>query len=154
MESVASVTIDTTMQALWLSDRSRGLVVTITRDRHTWVTLPPALVTNLYTAVVSIPLALILHRQREPSLAVAWGGEASDAGKIGIPSGLATALGLKVGDQVDVVPAPSSSIPIAESISVEPANADDWEVVELNAGFLEDNALNQVGLLQEKKETA
>ena len=118
--------------------------MSITRDRHNWVSLPPALVNSLYTAAVSRPRPLLLHRQGKDAVAVAWGGEASEAGKIGVPSGLALALGLHAGDKVDVVPAPSSSLPVAESISVEPANADDWEVVELNAGYLEENALSQV----------
>lgn len=124
--------------------RRRGCAVSITRDRHNWVSLPPALVNSLYTAAVSLPLPLLLHRQGKDAVAVAWGGEASEAGKVGVPSGLALALGLHAGDKVDVVPAPSSSLPVAESISVEPANADDWEVVELNAGYLEEHALSQV----------
>ncbi|KAK2077572.1 hypothetical protein QBZ16_004417 [Prototheca wickerhamii] len=98
----------------------RGCAVSITRDRHNW---------------------------GKDAVAVAWGGEASEAGKVGVPSGLALALGLHAGDKVDVVPAPSSSLPVAESISVEPANADDWEVVELNAGYLEEHALSQVAIV-------
>ena len=33
---------------------------------------------------------------------------------------------------------------MASSISVEPASEDDWELVEIHAGFMEEQMLNQV----------
>jgi hypothetical protein len=35
-------------------------------------------------------------------------------------------------------------MPFASNVSVEPANEDDWEQVELNAGYMEEQLLNQV----------
>jgi hypothetical protein len=43
---------------------------------------------------------------------------------------------------VDVMPV--NNVPAARSATVEPANVDDWEVVEANAEYLTDNMLNQV----------
>ncbi|KAL6779495.1 PEX1 [Auxenochlorella protothecoides x Auxenochlorella symbiontica] len=123
----------------------RGLVVSITRERNTWVALPASLVTTLYTSGAGLPLPLTLFRPGKTPLAVAWAGEACEAGKLGVPAGLAGALGLKAGDQVEVTASPG--VPVAESVSVEPANADDWEVVELNAAFLEDHVLSQVAVV-------
>ena len=37
-----------------------------------------------------------------------------------------------------------NSVPAARSATVEPADVDDWEVVESNAEYLTDNMLNQV----------
>ena len=36
------------------------------------------------------------------------------------------------------------SVPAAVTVTVEPANTDDWEVVEQNAEYLEDQILTQV----------
>lgn len=118
-------------------------MVSITRERNTWVALPASLVTTLYTSGAGLPLPLTLFRPGKAPLAVAWAGEACEAGKLGVPAGLAGALGLKAGDQVEVTASPG--VPVAESVSVEPANADDWEVVELNTAFLEDHVLSQAG---------
>ena len=35
-------------------------------------------------------------------------------------------------------------VPVASSISVEPASEDDWELVEIHAGYMEEQMLNQV----------
>ena len=54
---------------------------------------------------------------------------------------LALANGLKDGDLIDVEVVQISAV--AKNISVEPCSIDDWEIVELNADFLESQFLNQ-----------
>lgn len=124
------------------TEHRHGLEVVVTRERNTWVSLPAPLVSTLYNAGAALPLALTLSRPGHASLAVAWAGEATQAGKLGVPAGLASALGLRPGERVDARSA--GTLPVAESVSVEPANADDWEVVEMNAAYLEDHILSQV----------
>ena len=36
---------------------------------------------------------------------------------------------------------------MASSISVEPASEDDWELVEIHAGYMEEQMLNQVSCI-------
>lgn len=38
-----------------------------------------------------------------------------------------------------------SDVPLATEVEVEPQGPSDWEVVEANAGFLEEHLLGQVG---------
>jgi hypothetical protein len=73
---------------------------------------------------------------------VAWAGGVSEGGNIAVPSALAAALGLVPGTIVHVHAVPN--LPAAASVTVEPLAASDWEVLELNAGLLEDQMLHQV----------
>ena len=54
----------------------------------------------------------------------------------------ARALGLQEGAAVAVRPLPDA--PPAVSVTVEPASEDDWEIVQLNGGFIEETLLTQV----------
>jgi SpoVK/Ycf46/Vps4 family AAA+-type ATPase len=62
-----------------------------------------------------------------------------------MPAALAHSLGLPAGAPVTVVPLPDD-LPPAASVTLEPASADDWEVVELNSDFIEEQLLNQGGV--------
>ena len=73
---------------------------------------------------------------------MAWSGAASTSKALEVPAALAACQGLSEGTQVRVHALPST--PIASRVSVEPANVDDWEQVELNAEFMEEQLLNQV----------
>lgn len=75
---------------------------------------------------------------------VAWAGAVSSAaGTIEVPSGLASALQLHAGTQVAIELL--LHLAAAAAVTVEPVSAADWEVVELNAGLLEEMLLSQVG---------
>ena len=59
-----------------------------------------------------------------------------------IPAALASCLGIAQGLTVSVKALPD--VPQAIGICVEPVSTDDWEVVEQNAGYMEEQILNQV----------
>jgi peroxin-1 len=117
------------------------------------VALPPSLASQLYQSRGGLPLVLELRSvlQRagislpsdDPKY-VAWGGSCGGAGAVGIPAGLLGSLGLAEGRPVLV--RPLWEVPQAVAVTVEPASEDDWEMVELNAEYLEGQLLTQVGL--------
>lgn len=59
-----------------------------------------------------------------------------------VPAALASCLGIAQGMNVAVKVL--SEVPQAIGICVEPVSTDDWEVVEQNAGYMEEQILNQV----------
>lgn len=61
-----------------------------------------------------------------------------------VPAALASCLGISQGITVAVKVLPD--IPQAIGICVEPVSTDDWEVVEQNAGYMEEQILNQARL--------
>ena len=69
---------------------------------------------------------------------VAWAGGAASSGCIEVPTALAAAQGITDGMLVTLRALPEC--PLASSVSVEPASADDWEQVELNAEYMEETA--------------
>ncbi len=73
---------------------------------------------------------------------VAWGGTACLGQHIEIAQACAESLGLREGTRVTMKAL--EDVPGAHSVSVEPANADDWEVVEAQAEYIEANLLSQV----------
>jgi hypothetical protein len=74
---------------------------------------------------------------------VAWSGDECVPGTIQLSAGLAAALSLPAGAEVTLEALPR--LAAAAAVVVEPVSAADWEVVELNAGLLEDMLLSQVG---------
>jgi peroxin-1 len=79
---------------------------------------------------------------RGPPRYVAWAGAVSaTSGALELASGLATALSLPAGTEVALEPLPG--LASAAAVEVEPAATEDWEVLELNAGLLEDVLLGQ-----------
>ncbi len=122
-------------------------------ERSSWVALPPSLASQLYQSKSGVPLVLEVRtviQQAGISLPsdtpsyVAWGGACGAPGSIGIPAGLLSSLGLPEGRPVVV--RPLWDVPRAVCVSVEPASEDDWEMVELNAEYLEGQLLSQVGM--------
>ena len=73
---------------------------------------------------------------------VAWSGNASKGQHLEVPGALAGCLGIAQGITVSVRAVPD--IPEAIGVYVEPISVDDWEVVEQNAGHMEDQILTQV----------
>ena len=131
--------------------RSPELVVQLTHERTGWVALPPALCSHLFAARAATPLALELRPiRRRAGVALpsdtpcyaSWVGDTCAAGCVGVPAALARALGLQEGAAVAVRPLPDA--PPAVSVTVEPASEDDWEIVQLNGGFIEETLLTQV----------
>lgn len=59
-----------------------------------------------------------------------------------IPTALANCLGIAEGLTVAVKAL--ADLPSAIGICVEPVSTDDWEVVEQNAGYMEEQVLTQV----------
>jgi len=106
---------------------------------------------------------------RQQRFCVAWGGGATPGGAapfLGVPAALAAHLKLEEGATVDVRPlllksagsndaassstsssASSAPPPRATRVSVTPASADDWEVVQAQAGLLEETITSQVGVV-------
>ena len=78
-----------------------------------------------------------------PAWHVCWAGGTAGGSCLEVPVSLARAQGLAEGTLVALRALPGC--PAASAVSVEPANADDWEQVELNAGYMEEQLLNQVG---------
>ena len=76
---------------------------------------------------------------------MAWSGASSTSNALEVPAALAACQGLSEGMLVRVHALQGT--PIASRVSVEPANVDDWEQVELNAEFMEEQLLNQVNSL-------
>nr|KAJ3418327.1 Peroxisome biosynthesis protein pex1 [Polyrhizophydium stewartii] len=85
---------------------------------------------------------------------VGWAGGQSHGSAVGLDQETAVieldvsfgqALGLRQGQQVNV--SFVQGIAGAESVSVEPASPDDWEILELHAGYLEEQMLNQLRIV-------
>ncbi len=117
-------------------------------ERSSWVSLPPALAARLAGAPLPLLLALRVAPPAPglppgPPAFVAWGGASCGPGCVGVPAPLAAALGLADGARVALEPRPD--LPDAAQVELEPASPDDWEVVELNAGLLEEQLLAQAG---------
>lgn len=138
--------------------------------QHSWAALPGPLVSKLLDSQAATPLVLKLlpalttasqaagrspfssnnstHAAAAASLStrpryVAWGGGVSTSpGCIELPAHLASALQLPSGLEVclEVVP----RLAPASAVVLEPVGPADWEVVELNAGLLEEHVLGQV----------
>ena len=76
---------------------------------------------------------------------MAWSGAVSTSKALEVPAAMAACQGLSEGRLVRMHALPNT--PIASRVSVEPANVDDWEQVELNADFMEEQLLNQARIL-------
>ena len=73
---------------------------------------------------------------------MAWAGAASRGHHLEVPGALAGCLNIAQG--ITVTARAVSDIPEAVGVCVEPISVDDWEVVEQNAGHMEDQILSQV----------
>ena len=72
---------------------------------------------------------------------VAWAGAAASGQALEVPAALARRQGLAEGARVSVRALPDT--PAAQAVCVEPDSTDDWEQLELNAGYIEEQLLNQ-----------
>jgi len=79
---------------------------------------------------------------------VAWAGAYTNPNQqvITIPSMLAQTLKIPSGVQVQVEVEPGNVTPLSW-VRIEPANADDYEILELNQVYVQDNLLNQMSVL-------
>ncbi|EJC98437.1 AAA-domain-containing protein [Fomitiporia mediterranea MF3/22] len=72
----------------------------------------------------------------------AGGSESEGLETIEIDPQFASGLGLSLGDIVEI--GLLHDLPIAKSVTTEPYSADDWEIIELHAAYVEQNLLSQV----------
>ncbi|KAL0051151.1 hypothetical protein WJX82_002808 [Trebouxia sp. C0006] len=135
--------------------RLAQLTVQHSAEKSCWVALPPALVSKLYSESASLRAVLELKQSATghdrstdvpESWHVSWGGAASKGQYLEIPAALAGCLGIAQGITVSVRVV--TDIPEAIGVCVEPLSVDDWEVVEQNAGHMEEQILSQVGVVQ------
>ncbi|XP_028966567.1 peroxisome biogenesis factor 1 [Galendromus occidentalis] len=71
-----------------------------------------------------------------------WSGEYSDDDRVGINRQLASSLNLK--EQEEVVFTPVPNLVKSFQVTLEPASADDWEVLEMNVSKVENGLLDQI----------
>ncbi|KAG6550574.1 hypothetical protein Mapa_007943 [Marchantia paleacea] len=121
-----------------------------------FVALPPSLLeillsgSNLPPFPVILELKPVSHSAGSTTSFVAWNGAASVSSHIEVSEALAECLGLLNGARFRV--RARSDVAEAETIVVEPATEDDWEILELNAEYLEDHILSEVGVLHERQQ--
>jgi len=81
-----------------------------------------------------------------PRVFVGWVGEAALApGTLEIARPFAACLGLC--ESENVTGSAATDVPVAPSVMVQPHSTDDWEVVELQASFIEEHLLAQIAVL-------
>ncbi|KAK9728067.1 Peroxisome biosynthesis protein pex1 [Basidiobolus ranarum] len=132
--------------------------------RNCFVNLPPSwthiILEQGYNAT-SVVLELSWHDASLSSTRksyVGWAGGSSSARQGGHPSTHKTnleilemdtqfglAMGLRDGQEVEV--AFKHDVPNGNNVEVEPFSADDWEIVELHAGLIEEQFLNQIQIV-------
>jgi len=136
-------------------------VVKIIHDRCAFVTLPPDVVSaTLRSSKRSggdFPRHATLDFGRASKkgdgdgvVHVAWAGGVTPGGdttrEIGVPHALASALGIRDGEEAIFSFGRGGNLPTAESVTVAPLSADDWEAVLAQADAIEANLLSQIGL--------
>lgn len=85
-------------------------------------------------------------------MTLAWSGAVSQRpNAIEIPSDLAVSSHLEAGMEVEVTILDPKTLYTAVRVSVEPVTIEDWEMLELNAGLVEAQIMNQVATV--KKDT-
>ncbi|GAX80046.1 hypothetical protein CEUSTIGMA_g7485.t1 [Chlamydomonas eustigma] len=150
----AAIAANSTQLREWTAE-----VVTVSQ-KNTWISLPPKVCNSLYkrTSATQVIIRLIcldnagLPLKGRPPVFAAWCGNTSRSNNIlEIPRDWAGSLGLLQGSKVLMEPLlnPSSWLPRCTSLQVEPVAEDDWEVVERNAGHLEEVLLHQVAVVSE-----
>eukprot|EP00249_Psilotum_nudum_P010200 c22398_g1_i1 orf=364-1377(+) len=113
-----------------------------------FVALPLYVIHALQSGHDSIPSFVVLELRlldSNNSWYLAWAGAGSTSSFIEISERLAGCIGLPNGSQVIV--RALTDVAKAKTIVLEPASEDDWEILELNADYVEDHILSQVGVL-------
>ncbi|KAF8515366.1 AAA-domain-containing protein [Hysterangium stoloniferum] len=105
----------------------------------------------------SLAVHLTSHATKQPVISayVGWTGLVSSSSFAQWQSGsdealetveidpqLASSLGFAEGSTLEI--GLLHDLPVAKSVSTEPLSSDDWEILELHAGYVEDNLLSQV----------
>eukprot|EP00466_Bigelowiella_natans_P007532 jgi/Bigna1/146505/aug1.115_g21213 len=129
-----------------------------THGRTCFVALPPTAFPHL-TESLSEPIPLKLEwsnikrgEEVNHKAFVGWGGgRIKDGGgrRIAIPMQLAHCLEIKENVLLRVTALPG--IPTSRMVRVEPESADDWEILELNAAYVEEKLLDQISVLTDGK---
>ena len=138
------------------------LSIVITSKDSSWVDLPSSFLLSLASSLDSLPVPIALEVRRvasphgsffrsarpsatSPPLFLAWqGGNATRDGTLEVPRCVAECLGFREGERVEVRARSYESLAAADVVQVEPATVEDWEVLELNPGFLEARIQEQV----------
>ncbi|KAF2074614.1 hypothetical protein CYY_004084 [Polysphondylium violaceum] len=126
-----------------------------------FVSLPPQIIQSLLAhseknsrSLGSLSLELGWYdkeNKQDKKVYVGWAGSASSVTSGGnsrcieMSPQMGAALNLKSGQVVKVKV--NTSISSATSIQVEPLTSDDWEILEVNSSYLEEQLLNQVNIL-------
>ena len=122
------------------------LITSLSRDRHCFVSVPASLFhPNPIPTTHQILRLTWLHH----TIYVGWCGGITSTSThttdtIIIPSTLASCAGLTENIRVDVSIVPSH---VAKMVHVTPISSDAWEMLELNAGWMEHHLLEQVCML-------
>ncbi|KAJ9520077.1 hypothetical protein QJQ45_030122, partial [Haematococcus lacustris] len=141
------------------SDTSRRtLRLSVTAEKSCWVNLPQSLASSLYDAGLQPPQLLQIQEEGPAgtraahtaarSAYVGWGGGVSrQPGTLEMSAVLAGCLKLQPGAVLGLRWPPRSLGQAATSVTVEPLGSSDWEVLEANAGHMEDVMLSQAGFM-------
>ncbi|GBG32884.1 26S proteasome regulatory subunit 6B [Hondaea fermentalgiana] len=88
---------------------------------------------------------------------VGWTDATASGHYLELPVGLAEALGIKTALDAATAMAPDSPLvisvavvpfaPVAARVEVDPATADDWDILQMHAHFVEDELLSQISVL-------
>ncbi|XP_070537821.1 peroxisomal ATPase PEX1-like [Ptychodera flava] len=116
---------------------------------------------NVKSSFISLPAILAAEYQRVENASfelqwgdgsrvfVSWSGEVTRRGQnemvVEINGLYANKLGLQHGQQVLLKPL--SSIPACVTAHIEPVTVDDWEILELHAGYVESQLLSQLRIV-------
>ncbi|GFH10380.1 peroxin-1, partial [Haematococcus lacustris] len=136
----------------------RTLRLSVTAEKSCWVNLPQSLASSLYDAGLQPPQLLQIQEEGPAgtraahtaarSAYVGWGGGVSrQPGTLEMSAVLAGCLKLQPGAVLGLRWPPRSLGQAATSVTVEPLGSSDWEVLEANAGHMEDVMLSQAGRL-------
>lgn len=119
-------------------------------EHSSWIGLPPSLAGRLLSEG-NLPLTFRLQLFAGPGVPIGaphylgWSGSVSQNGKVSISSRLGMLLHIPEGASVMLTPL--SAVDVANTVTLEPASSDDWEVVELNANDIESRLLEQCGVV-------
>lgn len=133
--------------------------VRVVHERNAFITLPPDIVSAVLRsrdAGGEYPRHVVLEFRDENSrgkprvVHCAWAGGVTSGGEttreIGVPHALAELLDIQDGDDARLTFGAPSESATAESVTVSPLSADDWEAVLGQAEAMEATLLSQIGL--------
>eukprot|EP00727_Mastigamoeba_balamuthi_P001720 m51a1_g11545 putative peroxisomal biogenesis factor 1 (156) ;mRNA; f:9974-11234 len=117
-----------------------------------FVSLPAPTASSLFRSFLPASVGLQLTwadaAGRPVQALVGWSGTSSEGrDALELSPHFASCLGLREGQAVGVEPA--DKVATATMAFVEPLTPDDWEIVELNAGYVEQHLLEQVQYVYE-----